>query len=217
MPPISCSRSAPLTPAPRRPRAAPRSRRADPAWVDGFFGDVVRGAWRIGHRRGHGHSSIRGSVGNCTRHRSLVCPPCDGVLARRRNPGPRNGSASRAVTPLYAPPVQHLLQPLRRHRELRHRARHADGVVDRRGDRRADAGHAALACPLDAERIERARVVLAQHDLHLGRLAHGRQQIVGEGRRQRIAALVVGEFLEQRPAQALGEAADDLPLHQRRD
>ncbi len=99
---------------------------------------------------------------------------------------------------------------------LRHRARDPDGVVDGGGDRRADAGDAALACPLDAERIERARVVLAQDDVDLGRLAHRRQQIVGEGGRQRVAALVVGEFLEQRAAQALREAADDLSAHQRR-
>ena len=74
------------------------------------------------------------------------------------------------------------------------------------------AGDAALARALDAERIERARRILGQHDVDVGHLARGRHEIVGEGDGQRIAALVVGEFLQQRPAQSLREPADDLPF-----
>ena len=106
--------------------------------------------------------------------------------------------------------AQQPLEPLRRDRKLAHRAGNADGVVDRRRDRGADAGDAAFAGALDAERIERRGVVLAQQHIGLRRLVHRRQQIIGEGHRERIAALAVGEFLEQRAAQALREAADDL-------
>ena len=41
------------------------------------------------------------------------------------------------------------------------------------------------------------------------------QQIVGERHRERIALVVIGKFLEQRAAEPLSEAADDLPFHQR--
>ena len=112
--------------------------------------------------------------------------------------------------------IEDRLQPLRRHRQLRDGAGNADGVVDRGGDRAADAVDAALARALDAERIERRRIVLGQDDLDVRRLAHGRQQIVGEGDGQRIAALVVGELLVERAAEPLREAAGDLALHQRR-
>src|ERR1700750_139554 len=44
------------------------------------------------------------------------------------------------------------LEPLRRHRKLRDRARNADRVVDRGGDRGTDGIDAALARTLDAER-----------------------------------------------------------------
>src|SRR4026207_1570713 len=42
-------------------------------------------------------------------------------------------------------------------------------------------GAAALPGPLDAERIERARVILAQDDVDLRRLAHRRHQVVRKG------------------------------------
>ena len=113
-------------------------------------------------------------------------------------------------------PARICLQPLRRDRKLAHRAGNADGVVDRRGDRGADAGDAAFAGALDAERIERRGVILAQQNLGRRRLVHGGQQIIGEGDGERIAALAVGEFLEQRAAEALRVAADDLAVHQRR-
>ena len=44
----------------------------------------------------------------------------------------------------------------------------------------------------------------------------GRQQVIGEGDAQRLAALVVDEFLVQRAAEPLREAADQLPLDQHR-
>ncbi len=122
----------------------------------------------------------------------------------------------RALNPILrsAVRVQNLLQPLRRHGQLRHRAGHADGFVDGGGDRGAHAGDAALACPLDAERIERGGIVLTQEHFDRRRLAHRRHQVVRERGRERIAAFIVGELLEQRAAQALREAADDLPMHQ---
>ena len=61
----------------------------------------------------------------------------------------RVGNSALGVT---APLAQDLLQPLRRDRDLRYRARHADGVIDGRRDRGADARDAALASTLDAER-----------------------------------------------------------------
>ncbi len=39
-------------------------------------------------------------------------------------------------------------------------------------------------------------------------------QVVREAHGQRIAALGIGEFFEQRSADSLGEAADDLPFDQ---
>src|SRR5438034_3913435 len=66
--------------------------------------------------------------------------------------------------------AQDLLQALRGHWQLRYRARHSNGIVDGGGNRRADAGDAALAGPFDAEGIERAGIVLAQHDIDLGDL-----------------------------------------------
>jgi len=103
---------------------------------------------------------------------------------------------------------------LRRHGKLRHRARHSDGVVDRGGNRRADAGDPALACPFDAEGIERACMVLAQDDLHLGELPRRRDEVIGKGGRQRVTAFIIGEFFQQRPTQALREATVDLSFHQ---
>ena len=42
-----------------------------------------------------------------------------------------------------------------------------------------------------------------QDDVDVGRLARGRHQVVRERDAQRIAALAVGEFLQQRAAQCL--------------
>src|SRR6476620_7094059 len=46
-------------------------------------------------------------------------------------------------------------QPLRRHRQPGNRARHSDGIVDSRGDRRADSIDAALPGAFQPEGIER--------------------------------------------------------------
>ena len=58
----------------------------------------------------------------------------------------------------------------------------------------------------------------SSRDQHIDRrhFARGRHQIIGESHRQRLAALVVEELFEQRAADALREAADDLPLDQHR-
>src|SRR5262249_7920914 len=112
--------------------------------------------------------------------------------------------------------VQDLLEALRGPGELSYRARHPDGVIDGGRNRSADPGDAAFPRSLDAERIERAGIVLAQDDRDLGGLAHRWHEVVRKGGRQRVAALIIGEFFQQRAAQAWGEAADDLPFHQRR-
>src|SRR4029077_12502604 len=92
-----------------------------------------------------------------------------------------------AISPLG---VDNSLQPLRRHRQHGDGAGNADGVVDRGGNGGADCVHAALARALDAERIERSRIVLGQDDLDVRRLSHGGHEIIGESDRERIAALV---------------------------
>ena len=50
----------------------------------------------------------------------------------------------------------------------------------------------------------------------LGHFARGRHQIIGEGDRERLAVLVVEEFLQQRAADALRQAAGDLAFDQLR-
>src|SRR6266852_4426121 len=103
--------------------------------------------------------------------------------------------------------VQNMLEPLRRDRQLGDGARHSDGVVDRRRDRCAHAGDAAFARALDAERIERARRLLGEDHVDVGRLARGRHQIVHEARGQRIAAFVVDEFFVEPAAESPGSRA----------
>ena len=94
------------------------------------------------------------------------------------------------------PPAQQPPQPLRRDRQSPHRAGHADRVVDGRGDSRADRGDATFAGALDAERIERGGVILAQQNVWGRHFVQRRQQVIGECRRQRIAAFAVAEFLK---------------------
>ena len=50
----------------------------------------------------------------------------------------------------------------------------------------------------------------------LGHLGRGRQEVVDERRRQRVAGVVVDEVLEQHAADALHDAAEDLALDDRR-
>src|SRR5262249_58038961 len=90
--------------------------------------------------------------------------------------------------------VQDLLEALGVHRQLRHRTRHPDGVVDGGRNRSPHPGDAALPCPFDAERIERAGVLLAQDDLDLGSLTHRWHEVIRKGGGQRIAALIISEL-----------------------
>src|SRR5215218_6197805 len=113
------------------------------------------------------------------------------------------------------PAVDDVLEPLRRDRQLGEGSGDSDRILDGRSDRGADRGDAALACALDAERVQRARRLLRQDDFDVGRLAHRRQEVVRERRAERVAPLIVDEFLQQRAAYALREPADDLPLDQR--
>src|SRR5262245_26090046 len=68
-------------------------------------------------------------------------------------------------------PLQQCLEPLRRDRERGDGARNPDGVIDRGGERCAGRIGAALARPLEAERIERARRVLGDQHVDRRRLA----------------------------------------------
>ncbi len=92
----------------------------------------------------------------------------------------------------------------------------ADRVVDRGRDGGADRVRSALAGSLEAERIERARRILGDQHVDRRHLACGGHQVVREGDRQRLAALVVEEFLEQSAAEPLRKAAGDLALDQHR-
>ncbi len=92
----------------------------------------------------------------------------------------------------------------------------ADGVVDGGGDGGAHRVDAALARALQAERIERGWRILRDQHVEDRHFARGRHQVVGEIDRQRLAALVVEEFLEQRAADPLREAAGELTLDQHR-
>src|SRR5262245_302896 len=75
-------------------------------------------------------------------------------------------------------PAQKPLRPLRRDWMLGDRARYPDGIVDGRRNCGPNPGDAALTGSLDAQRIEGADVILAQHHLDARRLPRGRQQII---------------------------------------
>jgi hypothetical protein len=87
------------------------------------------------------------------------------------------------------------LDPLGGRRQLRHAASKIDGVVDRRRDRRADAGNAAFPDTLYTQRVERTRRVLGQQYLDRWNFVRCRQEIVGKRHAERLAAVVVDELL----------------------
>ena len=96
-----------------------------------------------------------------------------------------------------------------RHAERRERV--IDGVEHRR--RRADG--AALAQPLglrDGRSVERFQV----KQLDRRHLAARRRQKIGERRREDVAAFVVDDLFQQRIADALRDAADDLAVDNHR-
>src|SRR5215831_14171742 len=136
-----------------------------------------------------------------------------GFRVRGLRPHPGMTGWTAIISP---PPVEDMLEALRRDRQRADRVRHADRGLDRRRDGRADAGDAALARALDAERIERGRGLLGKDHLDRRGLARGRHDVVGEACRQRISAFAVDELLVERAAEPLGEPADDLSLDQRR-
>ena len=107
-------------------------------------------------------------------------------------------------------------QALRRDGKLGDRARNANRVIDRGGDRRADRVGAALARAFEAQEIERARRILGDHHVDRRHLVRGGNEIIGEGDRERLAALVVDELLEQRAAEPLNGAAHELAFDQHR-
>ena len=83
-------------------------------------------------------------------------------------------------------------------------------VVDRARDHAAGAVDAAFAGALEAERMARRGRVLGEQHLDVGHVVQRRHQVIGEGRRQRLAGLVVDELLRQRAAEPLRAAADEL-------
>src|ERR687892_274637 len=83
------------------------------------------------------------------------------------------------------------------------------------GDGRGSADGAALAHALHAAgRQRRRRLQVA--DLEGGHVVRLRQRVVHERRREQLAVSVVDDRLEQRLAEALGDGAVDLALHDRR-
>ena len=70
-----------------------------------------------------------------------------------------------------------------------------------------------FAAALEAAERRRRRVGMMQLDPR--NFQGGRDQIIGQRHGARLAGLVVHEFLQQRLADALGDAADDLPLDHR--
>ena len=70
--------------------------------------------------------------------------------------------------------------------------------------------------PLSPIGIERARRIFADQHIDWRHFAHCRHQIIGEGHRQRLAALVIQELFQQRAADTLRTAANDLALDQHR-
>jgi hypothetical protein len=103
-------------------------------------------------------------------------------------------------------------QPLRGDGKLGDGAGDADGVIDRG----ADAIDPGFACAFEAERVERARRVLGHEHFERRDLAGGGDKIIGEGAAERLAPLVVQEFLEQRAAEPLREATGHLAFDQHR-
>src|SRR5262249_37920802 len=105
---------------------------------------------------------------------------------------------------------------LRREGQLGDRAWNAERVVDGRGDCRANGVDAALACTLQAERVERRRRILSEEHVERRHFARSWHEIIGEVDRQGLAPLVVKKFLEQcAPYSLLGPAG--VPPRLRRD
>src|SRR5437667_9036406 len=111
---------------------------------------------------------------------------------------------------------QYPAQPLRRDRQLGDDAGNTDRIVDRGGDRRADRIGAAFAGALETQEIQRTRRVLGDQYLDRRHFVRGRNEIIGESDRERLAALVIDELLEQRAAEPLNRAAGELALDQHR-
>src|SRR5580704_8227793 len=87
----------------------------------------------------------------------------------------------------------------------------ADGVGD--GDRRGNG--AALADPLDAERVERRRRVLV-NDPHCRNVAGGRERVIHQRAGEQLPVRIIGDPFEQDAAEPLGGASHDLALDQHR-
>ena len=118
--------------------------------------------------------------------------------------------------PVYARQhAQSLQHPLGGRRELVNvAAPAAQRIGDGAGHRAERADDRAFAAALEAAERCRRRVGMMQ--LNSGNFHGGRDQIIGEGHGARLAVFVVDQFLQQRLADALGDAADDLPLDHRR-
>src|SRR6516225_8499833 len=157
---------------------------------------------------GEGDWGSAGLSGHCAVARAIPAslwpdlfrPSTSSVICRRCGCPPEASEATPFCERLCAgmtnekielPPAQQPPQPLRRDRQSPHRAGHADRIVDGRGDSRADRGDATFAGALDAERIERGGVILAQQNVWGRHFVQRRQQVIGECRRQRIAAFAV--------------------------
>ena len=66
--------------------------------------------------------------------------------------------------------------------------------------------------PLMPSGLSGGGVILAQQHVRRRRFVHRREEIIGESDGKRIAALAVGELLQQRAAEPLRKAADDLAV-----
>src|SRR6266581_1236059 len=88
-------------------------------------------------------------------------------------------------------------------------------TLDCRKQRRDRRDSAALARTLEAKRIERARRLHVQH-FDGRRVGRERQEILAEMRRHRLCLVVVDQPLEERIADAVDDAADDLALDHHR-
>src|SRR5690606_7488086 len=89
---------------------------------------------------------------------------------------------------------------------------HLQRVIDGCCDRRAHGIGAPFPGSLHAERVQRAGRIFGDHHVNLRHLVRRHHQVISEGGGKRLPHGVVGELLEQRPAQTLGQAADDLPF-----